>query len=143
MPQHSVDRVHPTWFVLFVLLAACGGDEEPMAPDTPSFSQDIQPIFTNSCAVSNCHVTPVPRGDMNLRTSVAYAQIVNVPAFELETMMRVSPGHPALSYLVHKLEGTHESVEGWGDQMPRGQPPLPTAQISLIREWITAGALRN
>src|SRR5262249_18498914 len=43
------------------------------------------------------------------------------------------------SYLIRKLEGTASS----GERMPAGLPPLPQADIDMIRQWITDGALQD
>ena len=61
------------WFLIVALAAvlwiACSGDDDPMAPpagpttvpDSVSFKNHIQPIFSARCAVSGCHVAPNPR----------------------------------------------------------------------------------
>ena len=51
--------------------------------------------------------------------------------------MRVVPGQPNNSYLVHKLEGT-ATVGGF--MPPTGM--LGAAEIAAVRQWITDGALR-
>ena len=82
------------WFLIVALAAvlwiACSGDDDPMAPpagpttvpDSVSFKNHIQPIFSARCAVSGCHVAPNPRAGLILTKGVAYANIVNVPARE-------------------------------------------------------------
>ena len=49
----------------------------------------------------------------------------------------VSPGNPASSYLIQKLEG---AVTISGKQMPLGGPYLSAAQIAQIAQWIAAGS---
>ena len=49
-----------------------------------------------------------------------------------------SPNDPDNS-LVQKIEGT----AAVGARMPRGLPPLSTANINLIRQWVEQGALNN
>ena len=51
-------------------------------------------------------------------------------------MQRVNPGNPNLSYLITKLEGPGAS----GGQMPPSGP-LPAADIAVIRQWISDGAI--
>ena len=54
-------------------------------------------------------------------------------------ILRVAPGAPDDSYLVHKIEGTAAQ----GQQMPpNGAAPLSQAEIGAIRQWITDGAAR-
>jgi hypothetical protein len=134
--------------ILFGL--GCAGDGSTfMEPDnnngngsSPVFAADVQPIFTNNCAFSGCHAGTNPAQGMNLSDGQAYANIVNVQSNE-SGLLRVKPGEPDSSYLVHKIQGTQGSVGGSGDQMPRGRTPLTQAQINLIREWITNGAEEN
>ena len=49
----------------------------------------------------------------------------------------MAPGDPNNSYLIQKLEGT-ASV---GAQMPLGAPALDQANIDVIRQWISDGAI--
>ncbi len=123
---------------------ACAGDgtglELVSEVDQVTLSGDIQPIFTNTCAFPGCHVGTNPQRGMNLSTGQTFANVVNVPAMELSTMNRVTPGQPDSSYLVHKVQGTHLAVGGTGFQMPLNRSPLTQTEIDLIREWIAAGA---
>jgi hypothetical protein len=106
------------------------------------FAAQVQPIFTSNCALSGCHAGSNPAQGMNLSDGQAYANIVNVQSNE-SSLLRVKPGEPDESYLVHKIQGTQGSVGGSGGQMPLGGTPLTQAQIDLIREWITDGAPNN
>jgi hypothetical protein len=55
--------------------------------------------------------------------------------------IRVIPGDPENSYLIHKLEG-RSSISGL--RMPQNGPPyLTSGQILIIRRWIELGALQN
>jgi hypothetical protein len=111
-----------------------------------SFAADVQPILSGSCALSNCHGTSNanPAGKpMVLATGQAYDNIVGVSAAQLTSMQRIRAGEPNNSYLIHKLQGTHQSVGGSGGRMPLGSAALSQAQIDLIRRWVTEGARRN
>jgi hypothetical protein len=55
-------------------------------------------------------------------------------------LLRVLPGRPSFSYLVHKLEGTHVEAGGLGERMPQGRAPLPLADLEAVRAWILEGA---
>lgn len=129
-----------------VMITATAGDasEQAMIAVTPeaTFAADVQPIFTASCALANCHIAPDPQQGMDLSDGQAYANIVNVPSNE-SSLDRIEPGDPEASYLVHKIRGTQNSVGGSGVQMPAVGGPLPTATINLIRSWVRAGALNN
>ena len=111
-----------------------------------SFANDVQPIFTNNCAFSGCHgsqsTKPIGK-PMVLVSGQAYANIVDVPSFQLPSMNRIEPDDPDNSYLIHKIEGTQAAVGGTGDQMPRGSCCLSPQEIETIRGWVEAGAPNN
>ena len=55
--------------------------------------------------------------------------------------IRVIPGDPDNSYLVHKVEGRPGIV---GLRMPFSGPPfLSDGQILILKRWIELGAPRN
>ena len=129
------------------LSTACFSEHVTVEPvPVVSFANDVQPILTNNCATSGCHGQPVANPGakpMVLVAGSAYAALVNVTAAQLPTMMRVRPGHPDSSYVIHKLQGTHRTFGGTGNQMPLNRAPLSLQTIDLIRRWIAAGALPN
>ena len=103
---------------------------------------DIQAaVFGPTCAAAGCHTgggVALPTV-MNLTSAQAsFDNLVNIPSLEVPGVIRVLPGDPDNSYLVHKLEGT----AAVGDRMPLGGNPLDPAIIADIRQWITDGAMR-
>ena len=69
---------------------------------------------------------------------MSYGELVNVASRNKPGAIRVIPGDPDASYLIHKLEGRGDIV---GERMPRtGGPFLTAGQISIIRRWIELGA---
>ncbi len=142
-------RIRLVSAVLALLAAAgiaCAGEGIGMMPQNggpPTLSGDVQPIFSGVCAVTGCHVVTTPEEALNLSEGLAHSNIVNVPANQLTGMMRVRPGQPDQSYLVHKIQGTQASVGGAGNRMPLVGTPLTQAQIDTIRDWIAAGAPNN
>jgi len=94
-----------------------------------SFSKDIIPILSSSCAISgSCHVGAT---SLNLQTNFdsdsAYYTIMHKNL--------VSTSNPASSLLYAEV------AEG---QMPLAPyAPLPASQQALILDWITQGALNN
>jgi hypothetical protein len=117
-------------------LAVTNADFTVRAPVAPlvDYVTQIQPIFTGRCV--SCHSGGgAPRG-LRLDSQNSFANLVNVNSDEVPSLKRVKPSDPDNSYLVHKVEGT-ASV---GSRMPLNQSPLSSAQISLIRDWIIAGA---
>ena len=105
-----------------------GGDIEPV-----SFSADVQPILTQSCATSGCHLAPNPSAGLDLSAGEAYGNLVGVAASGNPSLMRVAAGSAEDSFLYLKLLGQGTSI------MPPGGS-LPEEQIETIRAWIDAGA---
>lgn len=62
--------------------------------------------------------------------------LVGVASDQDAGLQRVNPGNPDISYLIQKLEGT----AGSGQQMPPNNA-LPQADIDVIRQWISDGAI--
>jgi uncharacterized protein (TIGR03118 family) len=95
-------------------------------------------VFGPIC--SGCHNgvgTSLP-GVQNLTSAAAtYASLVNVASIEQPNLLRVKPGDPTDSYVIHKLEGLPGIT---GARMPFGGPYLSTATIDQIESWIAAGA---
>jgi mono/diheme cytochrome c family protein len=130
--------------LLFTLaLAACGSSYSTSTTTGVagiSLRNDIQPVFNTNCVV--CHQGAAPPGGLSLEPGAAYKNLVNAPSTE-GALKLVAPGAPEQSYLLNKLRGTQLQVGGSGAQMPYGASPLPDSQISLIQQWITAGAPDN
>jgi mono/diheme cytochrome c family protein len=104
------------------------------------FTGEVLPILKQHCVA--CHMSGQEQGGLALAPRLAYQHLVGVPSIE-SALLRVQPGEPNASYLMHKLDGTHQSVGGSGLQMPLGAEPLTPAQRELLRRWITEGAPRN
>jgi hypothetical protein len=143
------NRLSPIVGCILVGAVACAGDgtglEDGDNGDTGlSFAENVQPIFTNSCAFAGgCHAGGSPALGMNLSAGQAYQNIVNVAADQLPSMDRIEPGEPDNSYLVYKIQGTQTSVGGTGQRMPLTGCCLSQAQIDTIRAWVEAGAENN
>lgn len=119
------------------IVLACG---TAAAADAPvSYKTQIQPLLNAQCVF--CHVTGAENGGLNLGGKAAYKGLVDAPSTESK-LLRVAPGKPEESYLMHKLKGTHLSVGGSGDPMPKTDPPrlLEASQIEMFRKWIAQGA---
>jgi hypothetical protein len=125
---------------------ACGSSSSPSAPsgqtNTVTFSTQIQQQILNPACVA-CHTDEgrTPASNLNLKTGVSIANLVNAASVGKTGAVRVIPGNPSGSYLIQKLEGAPDIV---GLRMPRNGPPfLTTEQIALIRQWIQNGAPNN
>ena len=134
---------------LFAGTVACDEDLSsltgPTPNLTPTFSSIQNEIFNTTDAAGrtacvNCH-TPGgrgPAGGLDLTASGSYARLVNVASVQRPTILRVAPGAPENSYLIHKLEGQPGIL---GSRMPRGTGPFLTdGQMLVIRRWIELGA---
>jgi len=108
-------------------------------PPTLSHAVDIQPIWTANCTDEGCHILEEGRV-MSLEEGYAFDSLVDRASSQFPLYDLVEPGHPAGSYLTHKLGGTHTDVGGMGRQMPTGKDPLPDADQLLIQDWIDQGA---
>lgn len=115
-----------------------GGDTPPPTTPPPPGTSDFEviqdTIFTPVC--TGCHAgASAPRG-LRLDKGNSYALLVGVASAEVPSLQRVQAGDAENSYLVHKIEGR----AAVGGRMPLGGPPLPQADIDLIKQWIVAGA---
>ena len=111
---------------------------------TATFSSIQHEIFESADSAGRracvpCHTNTGrnPAGGLNLNHDGAYDQLVNVPSAGRPGAMRVVPGDPDNSYIIHKLEGQADFV---GGRMPPGGPFLTDDQMQIIRRWIQLGA---
>lgn len=101
------------------------------AATTPTYAHDIRPIFESRCVV--CHSkSNVP--DAGISGGLALDSYAAIRAGAAGRPI-LTPSGGGSSELLGRLTATSPSK-----LMPRGGPPLPAAQITLIRRWITAGA---
>lgn len=140
--------------VLLVLGAASAGCDEKLEDLTgptpnlqPTLSSIQREIFdtTDSAgrqACTNCHTDAgrTPVAGMNLRSGMAYNSLVGAASSGKPGAVRVIPGDPENSYIIHKLEGRADIV---GTRMPRGNSFLTEGQLLVIKRWIQLGAPNN
>ena len=152
---------------LTTLLAACTDDDTtltgsapPASTQTPagqprSFTKDIIPILTGSCALSSCHgdVTAsagvgifLPIGDPN----GIYDALLNKTSTDAQGAHFVVAGDPSKSFLVAKLNGNFSAYTSVCANKDCGQimPPPPTAaldasDVQQVTLWIMEGAKNN
>lgn len=142
-------RAFTRMLVLVGAMSMFGCDEKlsdltgPTPSLEPTFSSIQHEIFdatdsSGRTACTQCHNATLLRGGLDLSAGVSYASLVNVSSREKLGLMRVTPGDPENSYLIHKLEGRSGIV---GRQMPFSGPPfLTNGQILVIKRWIEQGA---
>jgi hypothetical protein len=132
-------------------ITATGCDESlrdltgPTPDLQPTFSSIQNEIFNKTdpsgrLACTQCHNpggAPFA-GRLDLTAAVSYANLVGVASTNKPGAVRVIPGDPENSYIIHKLEGRPGI---FGDRMPRGSGPfLTTGQMAVIERWIALGA---
>jgi Planctomycete cytochrome C len=133
------------------LFSACDENLSNFAGPTPelmpTFSSIQRDIFaaadsSGRVACNGCHTSTgrTPAGGLNLTGDLAYDQLVNVPSARKPGAIRVIPGDPENSYIIHKLEGRSDIL---GLRMPPNGPYLTENQTEIIKRWIEIGAPRN
>jgi hypothetical protein len=117
----------------------------------------LQAVFTQSCAISGCHVGATAPFGLRLDTEFfTYNSLCGsmVPceaqASALTAQFKlVQPQSPLTSWILKKIKGTHSNPAQCfgnycGDPMPPptcvGCVPPSLEQIDLIESWITQGA---
>ena len=138
--------------LILTCLAAAACDESlsdiagPTPNLTPTFSSIQHEIFETTDpsgrqACVTCHFVAPGRltpGGLNLTAGNSYAALVNARSILRAGAIRVVPGDPENSYLIHKLEGRPGI---FGVRMPATQGPFLTdGQIRIIKRWIENGA---
>ncbi len=109
----------------------------------PATWTEVQGILATNCAGAACHTSGGISGGLSDLDDfdAGHANLVNAASTCSITSFatRVSPGDPANSFLMHKLDGTQDC----GSRMPFGQAQLPAATRDAIRAWIQGGGLKN
>ena len=91
------------------------------------YVQQIKPLLQSQCV--KCHGATSQKGKLKLDTAAAALN-------GGEHGASLVPGKSAESLLIQTLEGTHAEIS----KMPYKRPPLDSAQIALIKQWIDEGA---
>lgn len=113
---------------------------DPTGDTTPTFARVQKEIFAPSCS---CHVSDAGAGGLSLLAANAYDNIVNVKSPTATMTNLVTPMDLTASYLYLKIDGGFLDVPGGvGSPMPLG-PMLSAAQLTLLEDWILAGALND
>lgn len=129
---------------MLMVLSGCGAgggdddDDNGGGVLQPTLSSIQTNIFGPICAQAGCHVgASAQQGLMLDSVDNSFQDLVEIASTEAPSILRVDPGNPDNSYLVHKIEGRSTIV---GAQMPLNQPALSGPQITAIRTWIQNGA---
>ena len=114
------------------VLFCCSCNHEAVVctpPTTVSFSQDIVPIFNKNCNTSGCHSGTSAAGNLNLESSVAYAQLSKKGKGYIDTLT------PQYSVLYASMNATTNPMP------PNGK--LDNCTIGLVLKWIEQKAKNN
>jgi hypothetical protein len=122
------------------------GEPRPSRGDAGAAFAAVQAIFDDKC--TGCHDAnrpPIPDfpgyPQLPLTVDRSYDALISQPSLETCGGIRVVPGNPDASYLLHKVS---DATPCDGLRMPRGgniiAPPLSATEIATIRSWIAAGA---
>lgn len=121
----------------------CEGDVCVCDTTPVSYANDIAPRFTTGCG-PGCHVySNVASGSAGLNLAIvhSYDELVGVTAFQCrDGRVRVVPGDPGASYLIHKMLGVDMCT---GVRMPKGRQAWSSADMAMLGRWICQGARDN
>ena len=126
--------------------ASCVGGQCECGETLVSLANDIQPIFTTSCASSGCHDGNggPPGGPGAGGATTLDLTAGNALQSLLDTTTPCGPvlvpGDVASSVLIGKLDGSELCQ---GSQMPKGNGTVTTQEIDLIATWVCQGAADN
>ena len=163
-PQRATRRgggpSRAAWVAGVLLLASCGAGDD--APDEVTYGRDIQPIFNRRC--TTCHRPGGPSG-MDIRNPFSTEPPPNVGLARAQTQWKlrdpsldipeydVKAGDPNNSFLIYKIsdpslglllsdpDGTNgPELPPAGSHMPLHVPVLADDEVSLIEDWVFAGA---
>ena len=156
---------------------ACGGDDDGSGGGTagssctdfsgvtgsPSFENDVMPIFSLSCALSpSCHQTPTGKEDLVLGQAMTdgppdqmliddvHALVVGAASTE-SSLPRVEAGNPPGSWLLLKMACDQDELTELEssctkpdcEPMPPPGGGLDAERIDIVAAWIASGAPNN
>jgi hypothetical protein len=129
--------------VAAALCAGCGGGGDSSGgvldkADEVTVREVQEQVFSQRCAVPGCHIGPTAPFGLDLSSaSRSETNLVDVASAEQPAYLRVAPHDVADSYLYMKVTGDPRIS---GDPMPAMGPPLSSADLALIAQWIDGGA---
>ncbi|HVZ38793.1 MAG TPA: beta-propeller fold lactonase family protein [Candidatus Kapabacteria bacterium] len=126
-----------------LLLAGCKSDPTGPPPvvipgptETIIYSKHIQPIFTNSCGGTGCHLS---NDNLNGVLLDSWEHLMSGAA---DYGAEIVPYSVAKSHLFQHINSdtTLSPVVEPVQRMPLARSPLPQEQVDAIRRWIAEGA---
>lgn len=100
-------------------------------PDPNGCGDVVTRIFVPTCGGTGCHSAKASQQGLDLVTPPVASRLVGISGTTcLQTL--VDPGQPENSLLYRKLL----PMPGCGAQMPLARPPLSSADVACVRDWI-------
>lgn len=130
--RRQIIQVAAALCAIFVIAQACTHSpyvlpESKRGPaDGICFETDVLPVFQSNCAKGGCHDAASHEEGYTL---TSYSTIVN---------KGIVPGNPAASRIYEVI-----TIAKGEKFMPQGSPALTAQQVSIIKQWITAGAVQG
>jgi hypothetical protein len=113
-------------------LASCTYRKEQalcVVPETVSFAEHVQPLFTTHCALAGCHAGGAPTGNLNLEAGNAYAALTKAGSGYVDTVT------PAFSLLYAQMNSASNPMP------PTGK--LEECSLNTVLRWIEQKAANN
>jgi WD40 repeat protein len=112
-------------WIAFATCLTCLSATALLGAQDPSYQRDIRPILDKNC--TSCHQPALKQSDLDLTT---YAR------FEAGGKRGAAfvPGSPEQSLVIQFITAALKP------SMPLGQPQLAPGDVSILRDWISAGA---
>jgi hypothetical protein len=124
-------------------------NDEPLPVEHGDFHEKVRPILEKYC--SGCHSESSPDAGMSLGGHISSANVVkglvNAQSLHGGQYKRVVPGNADQSWLYLKASGQASGAGCSGTACnaqvmpPTGQVTVTSAELAVIRQWITDGAL--
>lgn len=101
----------------------------------------VQSLFTSKCTTA-CHSGSSPAAGLDLSEGQAFKELVPAASTQDLNQLQVAPGDFAASYLYKKVIAGGAIASGTKRMPPdcSGDTCLSSAQIDVLKAWITAGA---
>lgn len=116
------------------ITSQCDNNDLAKPDSIITFSYLQSNLMTPTCAISGCHSDKDRAGDLNLRSGLAYANLVNINSTNYPGKVRVVPGDKNNSILYQQLDTK---------RMPRSGVLLDQTIIDQVGKWIDQGAIDN
>ncbi len=120
--------------------ANCPPDPDAPDPNASGGWPAVKLLFASKCATAPCHSTETHSANLDLTPDRVQKELINVPSSQAPTVLRVSPGQPAASYLLCKIDPECAARAQGTALMPQGAMALSAVEIKAVADWISSGA---